>query len=194
MIGYFGGNRTSVEQNCAHSSAGPLPGDTCLWRRSGRAGGYRQERDAHALLGDGDAGREQAVYGNSHRRGRILQGAEVEGGRGCGRQQRARQDQRYRLVGHALSGAGLGDGEGDQPGGSEQVRNRNDHADGAAVRDLCSLGVQRAAHSGQWLAIACSNFCGPQFAGMWRDKALHQSVTLAIRSASISPALPQGRL
>jgi hypothetical protein len=62
------------------------------------------------------------------------------------------------------------------------------------VKDLCLLGVQRSASSGQWLAIASSNFCGPQFAGMWRDKAWHQSVTNAIRSASISPALRQGRL
>ena len=62
------------------------------------------------------------------------------------------------------------------------------------VKDLCALGVQRAAASGQWMAVASSNFCGPQFAGMWRDKAWHQSVTHAIRSASISPALRQGRL
>jgi hypothetical protein len=29
---------------------------------------------------------------------------------------------------------------------------------------------------------------------MWRDKAWHQNVTRAIKSASISPALRQGRL
>ncbi len=62
------------------------------------------------------------------------------------------------------------------------------------VKDLCTLGAQRAASSGQWLAIASSNFCGPQFAGMWRDKVWHLNVTRAIRSASISPALRQGRL
>jgi hypothetical protein len=42
--------------------------------------------------------------------------------------------------------------------------------------------------------MASSNFCGPQFVGMWRDKAWHQNVTRAIKSASISPALRQGRL
>ncbi len=62
------------------------------------------------------------------------------------------------------------------------------------VKDLCALGAQRAASSGQWLAIASSNFCGPQFAGMWRDKAWHLNVTRAIESASIRPALCQGRL
>jgi hypothetical protein len=62
------------------------------------------------------------------------------------------------------------------------------------VKDLCALGAQRAATSGQWLAIASSNFCGPQFVGMWRDKAWHQNVTRAIKSATVSPALRQGRL
>jgi len=62
------------------------------------------------------------------------------------------------------------------------------------VMDLCALGVERAAVSGRWLAIASSNFCGPQFVGMWRDKAWHLNVTRTIRSASIAPALRQGRL
>lgn len=30
-------------------------------------------------------------------------------------------------------------------------------------------------------AIATSNFCGPQFRGMWRDIALHQLLTAAIK-------------
>jgi len=62
------------------------------------------------------------------------------------------------------------------------------------VKDLCALGAQRAAMSGQWLAIASSNFCGPQFVGMWREKAWHQNVTRAIKSAAINPALRQGHL
>lgn len=62
------------------------------------------------------------------------------------------------------------------------------------VKDLCALGAQRAASTGQWLAIATSNFCGPQFVGMWRDKAWHQQLTHAIRSAEIAPELRQGRL
>ena len=62
------------------------------------------------------------------------------------------------------------------------------------VKDLCALGAQRAAASGQWLAIATSNFCGPQFVGMWRDKAWHQQLTKKIKSAEIAPELRLGRL
>lgn len=62
------------------------------------------------------------------------------------------------------------------------------------VKDLCALGAKRAAASGQWLAIATSNFCGPQFVGMWRDAAWHRELTQAIRSAEISPELRSGRL
>ncbi len=62
------------------------------------------------------------------------------------------------------------------------------------VQELCVLGTQHAASTGRWLAIASSNFCEPQFAGMWRDKLWHQRVTAIIRSAEISPELRQGRL
>jgi len=62
------------------------------------------------------------------------------------------------------------------------------------VKDLCALGAQRAAWTGQWLAVATSNFCGPQFVGMWRDKAWHQQIAHAIKSAEIAPTLRQGRL
>jgi len=62
------------------------------------------------------------------------------------------------------------------------------------VKDLCALGAQSAAASGQWLAIATSNFCGPQFAGMWRDKAWHQQLTHTIKTSEISTELRKGRL
>jgi hypothetical protein len=62
------------------------------------------------------------------------------------------------------------------------------------VKDLCALGAQRAAASGQWMAVATSNFCGPQFVGMWRDKEWHQRLTHTIRTAEIAPELRQGRL
>ena len=62
------------------------------------------------------------------------------------------------------------------------------------VQDLCALGAQHAAASGRWLAIATSNFCGPQFVGMWRDTAWHQRLTQTIRSAAIAPDLQRGRL
>lgn len=61
------------------------------------------------------------------------------------------------------------------------------------VKDLCLLGAQRVATSGQWLAIATSNFCGPQFVGMWRDKAWHQRITSAIKSAEIGEEMRAGR-
>ncbi len=62
------------------------------------------------------------------------------------------------------------------------------------VQELCVLGAQHAASTGRWLAIASSNFCEPQFVGMWRDKQWHQRVTAIIRSAEIAPELRQGRL
>jgi hypothetical protein len=62
------------------------------------------------------------------------------------------------------------------------------------VQGLCALGAQQAAWTGQWLAVATSNFCGPQFVGMWRDKAWHQQLTHTIRTAEIAPPLRLGRL
>jgi hypothetical protein len=62
------------------------------------------------------------------------------------------------------------------------------------VKDLCAIGARRAASSGQWLAIATSNFCGPQFVGMWRDVKWHQQLTREIKSAAIAPDLRHGRL
>ena len=62
------------------------------------------------------------------------------------------------------------------------------------VKDLCALGTQRAAWTGQWLVIATSNFCGPQFVGMWRDKGWHQELTHTIRTAEIAGQMRNGRL
>ncbi|HUB19058.1 MAG TPA: cellulase-like family protein [Acidobacteriaceae bacterium] len=62
------------------------------------------------------------------------------------------------------------------------------------LQELCVLGAQHAASTGRWLAMASSNFCEPQFVGMWRDKLWHQRVTSIIRSAAIAPELQQGRL
>ncbi len=45
------------------------------------------------------------------------------------------------------------------------------------VKELCALGVEEAAKTGRWLAIASSNFCGPQFKGMWRDIEWHKKLT-----------------
>ena len=57
------------------------------------------------------------------------------------------------------------------------------------VRELCELGTLTAAATGRWLAIATSNFCGPQFVGMWRDVEWDRRLTRAIREAPIESDL-----
>ena len=42
------------------------------------------------------------------------------------------------------------------------------------VKDLTEHGVRTASATGCWAAMATSNFCGPQFKGMWRDIAWHR--------------------
>ena len=53
------------------------------------------------------------------------------------------------------------------------------------VKELCELGVKRAAKTGRWAAIATSNFCGPQFVGMWRDVGWHRRLTDIIHQAPL---------
>jgi hypothetical protein len=60
------------------------------------------------------------------------------------------------------------------------------------IKDLCEMGVLRAADAGRWVAIATSNFCGPQFHGMWRDVAWHRRLTDAIKAAPIDRELRNG--
>ena len=55
------------------------------------------------------------------------------------------------------------------------------------VKDLCALGTEKAAEHRRWAAIATSNFCGPQFNGMWRDVAWHQRLTRIIKSSVLDP-------
>lgn len=62
------------------------------------------------------------------------------------------------------------------------------------VKDLCRIGVETAAGTGQWLAIASSNFCGPQFKGMWRDIEWHHAVTNLIKNSPILPELRDTKL
>jgi hypothetical protein len=52
-------------------------------------------------------------------------------------------------------------------------------------KELCELGVRRAAASGCWSAMATSNFCGPQFVGMWRDVNWHRRLTEVIHNATL---------
>lgn len=62
------------------------------------------------------------------------------------------------------------------------------------VKDVCALGTLTASATGQWAAIATSNFCGPQFRGMWRDVAWHRQLTKAIKTGPIDASLRMGRL
>ena len=57
------------------------------------------------------------------------------------------------------------------------------------VKELCALGTVVAAQTGMWAGIATSNFCGPQFAGMWRDVKWHQELTAIIRSAVLDESI-----
>jgi sugar phosphate isomerase/epimerase len=50
------------------------------------------------------------------------------------------------------------------------------------VKEVCALGTRSASSTGRWAAIATSNFCGPQFRGMWRDVAWHQRLTREIKA------------
>lgn len=52
------------------------------------------------------------------------------------------------------------------------------------ILDLCETGVKEASSSGRWLAIATSNFCGPQFKGMWKEKDWHLRMTDMIKKSS----------
>lgn len=56
------------------------------------------------------------------------------------------------------------------------------------LKALCELGTLSAAATERWVAIATSNFNGPQFAGMWRDVEWHHRMTEAIHSAPVQTA------
>lgn len=45
------------------------------------------------------------------------------------------------------------------------------------VKELCEVGVEAALSTGRWVGMATSNFCGPQFVGMWRDVGWHRRLT-----------------
>jgi hypothetical protein len=62
------------------------------------------------------------------------------------------------------------------------------------VKDLCAIGVEHSSATGQWTAIATSNFCGPQFVGMWRDVAWHQKMTNTIKKGPLDPALSKRKV
>lgn len=45
------------------------------------------------------------------------------------------------------------------------------------IKELGEVGVAEAARAGCWRAIGTSNFCAPQFPGMWEDTAWHKRMT-----------------
>ena len=53
------------------------------------------------------------------------------------------------------------------------------------ILDLNRLGVTTASATGCWAGIATSNFCGPQFVGMWREKEWHQELTQLIHDSTM---------
>jgi hypothetical protein len=53
------------------------------------------------------------------------------------------------------------------------------------IKELCEHGVRTAAGTKQWTAMSTSNFCGPQFQGMWRDVKWHRQMTDVIHSAPL---------
>ncbi len=53
------------------------------------------------------------------------------------------------------------------------------------LKELCEVGVKHASQQGRWAAMATSNFCGPQFVGMWRDVAWHRRLTDVIHQAAL---------
>jgi len=57
------------------------------------------------------------------------------------------------------------------------------------IKELCAFGVEEALSCGRWIGMATSNFCGPQFVGMWRDIEWHQRLTQRIRNAVIDSEL-----
>ncbi|MBN2010050.1 cellulase, partial [candidate division KSB1 bacterium] len=62
------------------------------------------------------------------------------------------------------------------------------------VKEMCETGVKAAAATGQWIAIATSNFCGPQFVGMWRGVEWHQLLTQIIKSSQIQKELLKDKI
>ena len=57
------------------------------------------------------------------------------------------------------------------------------------VLDLNARAVERAAAPGRWTGICTSNFCGPQFHGVWREIGYHQRLTSLIKSARVADDL-----
>ncbi len=66
--------------------------------------------------------------------------------------------------------------------------------DWSLEKELCVLGVTTAAATGQWVAMATSNFCGPQYKGMWDDVSWHQKLTSIIKSSPIHASIQRTKV
>lgn len=53
------------------------------------------------------------------------------------------------------------------------------------VLDLNGRAVEHVVKTGRWMGIATSNFCGPQFVGVWREIEYHKRLTDLIKSAPV---------
>lgn len=53
------------------------------------------------------------------------------------------------------------------------------------ILDLNELGVRTAVSAGCYAGMATSNFCGPQFVGMWREKLWHKNMTRLIHESQM---------
>jgi sugar-binding cellulase-like protein len=62
-------------------------------------------------------------------------------------------------------------------------------ADWDWMMNVCAAAVEQAAATRRWTAICTSNFCGPQYRGMWRDIGWHRRLTDLIKSAAVDPEL-----
>jgi hypothetical protein len=62
-------------------------------------------------------------------------------------------------------------------------------ADWSWVKEICAFGTIEATRHKRWKYIATSNFCGPQFSGMWRDIDWHRQLTRLIRNAPLDKEL-----
>lgn len=62
------------------------------------------------------------------------------------------------------------------------------------IKELCEFGVDAALQTRRWVAICTSNFCGPQFPGMWRDIAWHRELTDRMHRSYSTVPLPSDKV
>jgi sugar phosphate isomerase/epimerase len=53
------------------------------------------------------------------------------------------------------------------------------------ILEYNAWAIERVSATGRWAAVCTSNFCGPQFRGMWREVAWHQRLTKIIKAGQL---------